>query len=377
MRILLGILIFFVLLILFIRSPWGQNIIVQKAVSYVSDKTNTKVEIGKLYITFTGNIYLEKLYLEDTKGDTLVYSNSLEADIPLWPIIRGKGVAIDRVDWNGLKANVYRKDSLSGFNFQFLIDAFASEETPIEDPNKEPFQFKISKINFTDFDLSFKDEVLGIDSELQLGELDLKVKELDLQQMRFHIAELSIQNTTAKYWQTRATTDSDDQEETQTTMPFIVVDELQLNSVKADYQSIPDGLKAMADIKTFLLELPKADLANQQIEVNTIALQNSDFLIQTSTIEPLKEAAQEVEEEVNEIVATQTFSLPNWSIVVNEIAFKNNNIQYFSDEAKTVAGRFNPSALDIKSFELLAENLSMKDNAIQMNLESLQLQEAS
>src|SRR5690554_7849392 len=102
MRILLGILVFFLLLILFIRSPWGKNIIVQKVVSYVSDKTNTKVEIGKLYITFTANIYLEKLYLEDTKGATSVYSNSFEADIPLWPILRGIGVAINRIDWNSI-----------------------------------------------------------------------------------------------------------------------------------------------------------------------------------------------------------------------------------------------------------------------------------
>src|SRR5690606_13676571 len=100
---------------------------------------------GKLYITFTGNIYLEKLYREDTKGDTLVYSNSLEADIPLWPILRGNGVAVNRIDWNGLKANVYRKDSLSGFTFQFLIDAFASEDIPQDELNKEPLQLKIGK----------------------------------------------------------------------------------------------------------------------------------------------------------------------------------------------------------------------------------------
>lgn len=379
MRILLGILIFFVLLILFIRSPWGQNIIVQKAVSYVSDKTNTKVEIGKLYITFTGNIYLEKLYLEDTKGDTLVYSNSLEAAIPLLPIIRGNGVSIDRVDWNGLKANVYRKDSLSGFNFQFLIDAFASEETPEEDPNKEPFQLKVKKVNFTDFDLSFQDEVLGIDTALQLGELDLRVKKLDLEQMRFHIAELTIANTTGKYWQTLVTTDSDEDEEENhtTTMPFIVVDELQLNSVNVDYHSVSSGIQAKVNINTFLLELPKADLANQDIEVNRLALKNSDFLIETTTIEPVKEAAEEVAQEVSEVVEKQTFSLPDWKVVVKEIAFENNNIGYFADENQTKKGLFNPSALDVKSFELLAENLSMKDNAIRMDLESIQLEEAS
>src|SRR5690606_41544629 len=94
------------------------------------------------------------------------YALSLHDALPILPIIRGKGVAIDRVDWNGLKANVYRKDSLSGFNFQFLIDAFASEETPEEDPNKEPFQLKVGKINFTDFDLYYHDQTSGIDTQL-------------------------------------------------------------------------------------------------------------------------------------------------------------------------------------------------------------------
>lgn len=376
MRILLGILVFFLLLILFIRSPWGQNIIVQKVVSYVSDKTNTKVEIGRLYITFSGNIYLEKLYLEDTKGDTLVYSNSLEADIPLWPILRGNGVAVNRIDWNGLKANVYRKDSLSGFNFQFLIDAFASEDIPQDELNKEPLQLKIGKINFTAFDLSFQDEVSGIDTQLLLGELNLRVKKLDFEQMRIHIAELRIENTTAKYLQTLAA-HSDDEDEAATAMPFVVVDALHLNSIRLDYHSVPGGIKALADIKNFFIEVPKVDLVNRDIEVNRLALENSKFLIETTTIEPVKEAVEEVAEEVNEIVETQTFSLPDWSIVVGEIALKNNNIGYFADKAQTVAGRFNPSAIDIISLELLADNLSMKDNAIRMNLESLKLQEAS
>src|SRR5690606_14840864 len=230
--------------------------------------------------------------------------------------------------------------------------------------------------SFTDFDLSFQDETSGIDTQLLLGELNLRVKKLDLEQMQFHIAELTIENTTAKYLQTLASTESED-EETQTTMPFIVVDELQLNSVKLDYHSLSSGIKALVDIDTFLLEVPKADLANQDIQVNRLALENSNFLIETTTIEPVKEAAEEVAEEVNEIVETQTFRLPDWNIVVNEIAFENNKIGYFVDEAQTVSGRFTPSAIDIKSFELLADNLSMKDNAIQLNLESLKLQEAS
>ncbi len=123
----LGLLLFIILVLLFIRSPWGQNIIVTRAVNYISDKTNTKVEIDKFFITFDGDLLLEGLYLEDKKGDTLIYSRSLEGDIPLWSIIQGNGIGVEALDSDGLRANIIRNDTISGFNFQFLADAFASE----------------------------------------------------------------------------------------------------------------------------------------------------------------------------------------------------------------------------------------------------------
>ena len=85
-RVIIGLLIFFSLVVLFIRSPWGQNIIVTKAVSFIADKTGTEVSIDRLYLTFSGNLYLEGLYLEDEQQDTLVYSKDLEVSVPL-PIL--------------------------------------------------------------------------------------------------------------------------------------------------------------------------------------------------------------------------------------------------------------------------------------------------
>src|SRR5690606_34845627 len=77
------------LILLFIRSPWGQDIIIHKVISFVSEKTHTKIEIDRLFITFSGNAYVEGLYLEDQQGDTLVYSRSLEASVALIPLIKG------------------------------------------------------------------------------------------------------------------------------------------------------------------------------------------------------------------------------------------------------------------------------------------------
>ena len=86
-KIILGVLLLFFILVLVVRTPWAQNLIVSKVTSYISDKTNTKVEVGTIYLTFSGDIQAENIYLEDTKGDTLFYSKSLQADIPLYPVI--------------------------------------------------------------------------------------------------------------------------------------------------------------------------------------------------------------------------------------------------------------------------------------------------
>ena len=107
-KILGVILLLLLLIVLFVRSPWGQGILVDKAINYITDKTNTEVQIDKLFITFGGNLSLDGLYLEDKQGDTLVYSKHLEADIPLWSLISGGPISIDDVEWEGLKANIFR-----------------------------------------------------------------------------------------------------------------------------------------------------------------------------------------------------------------------------------------------------------------------------
>ena len=82
-KIILSVLILFFILVLVIRIPWTQNLIVSKITNYISDKTNTKVAIRNLYLTFSGDLQADQIYLEDKKGDTLFYSESLQADIPM------------------------------------------------------------------------------------------------------------------------------------------------------------------------------------------------------------------------------------------------------------------------------------------------------
>src|SRR5690606_12815837 len=243
---ILFLLIF--LIIIFIRSPWGQNIIVQRAVQYVSDKTHTAVAIEKLFITFDGNIMLKGLYLEDTKGDTLVYSKSLEAGIPLLPIIRGNAIGIDYLKWEGLKANIFRKDSIEGYNFQFLIDAFATDKPkPVEkDTSSTMPNIIIGDVFFSDFDLNFQDDVLGIDTDLKLGNLTLQMKKTDLEKMDFRASKIALSNTRAHFKQTPVPPTP--KEESDMPLPFLQVDELALKNVFVDFISEPNRIAANLEL---------------------------------------------------------------------------------------------------------------------------------
>lgn len=362
------------LLVLFVRSPWGQNIIVQRAVKYVSGKTNTKVAIEKLFITFDGNIMLKGLYLEDTKGDTLVYSKSLEAGVPLLPIIRGNGMGVDYLDWEGLRANVIRKDSISGYNFQFLIDAFATADTTTvaAETTSSPMNIILGDINFREFNIVFDDAVLGIESQFKIGKLNLQMKKIDLEKMDFRASAIAISNSKIKYIQSPVPpTPSED-----SPLPYLELDELSLKNIFVDYQSYGDGIGAEMEVSDLYLELEKADLANNDIAVGDFKLKNSIITINTEVENnAIAKKAEVVKDDSKEDI--QQFEWPDFKIAVANIDFENNNLSYFVGNNKVKRNEFNPNAIAIQNLQLQANSIFLKDKNAGLELEALTFQEGS
>ncbi|MGM0391787.1 MAG: translocation/assembly module TamB domain-containing protein [Bacteroidota bacterium] len=368
-KILAGLFIFIILLILFIRSPWGQGIIVDKLTNSISNKTNTKVEIEKLFITFDGNISLEGLYLEDQKSDTLIYSRSLEADVPLWPLIKGDGISVNFVDWEGLRANVIRKDSAGGFNYQFLLDAYVTSDpnaTSAEDTTATT-KFNIGELSFRNFDLTFKDDVSGIDSRLKMDKLDLEMEETDLENMKFHISNAHLANTSIYYDQTKALPESEDSD---APLPFLIVDRLQLENVNVNYASKPDGILSILDVGEFMAESAELNLENNLIAIDEILLNNSEVLVETTTIEQEPELKEDSP-------GNQDFEWPEWTVNVNSISLENNNFSYFVDGAMVEKGIFNPDAIVLKDFNFTAENIFLAEETAGLHLNEFNFNEAS
>ncbi|MBI6115204.1 translocation/assembly module TamB domain-containing protein [Salegentibacter maritimus] len=366
-----GLFIFILLLLLFIRSPWGQDVIKNQVINNITAKTDTEISIDKLFITFSGDIQLDGLYLEDKKGDTLIYSKSIEADIPIWPIIKGNAISIDNLDWNGLKANVIRNDSLNGFNYEFLMQAFASDTTqqantnPTSKDTSASQEINIGNINLKDFDINFKDDVMGIDTRLSLGELFLEFEKTDLEKMDFRVENAGIRNTTITYSQNKSFPATENKEPAP--MPYLVVDNLKLENVLLNYNAAPDGINANLNIQDFLAEAPLIDLKKQDVKINTIALQNSEIKLSMKDLGSAQDSLTEA----------TPFSWPEWQVNVDEIKLANNKLSYLVDQAQPKLGEFKADALVLDSLNFSSNNIFLKNKKAGVEVATLNFKEAS
>ena len=92
----------------------------------VMKMTNNQISIGKLHFRPFNKLKLDRVYASDFKGDTLLYAETLSASFDLFKILKDE-LLIKGVELDNFLINI-NKDSIEGdFNFQFFIDAFASE----------------------------------------------------------------------------------------------------------------------------------------------------------------------------------------------------------------------------------------------------------
>lgn len=373
--ILLAIVILLFLIILFIRSPWGQDIIVGKAVDFAKEKTGTEVSIDRLFITFSGNVFLEGLYLEDQQADTLLYSESLETGVAVLPLVRTGAIHVSKLEWEGLKANVFREGETGKFNFDFIMEAFQSdtasvEPTPTDTTSALP-DIDLGPINMKRFDLSYIDEVMGLEGRFQLGELSLDMERIDLNKMDFYIKDFLFSNSSVYYKQTKPFEATEEDTTAGGPMPLVIIDRFAINNVKAYYESQPDGLVADVALGEFLVELPEANLEDNKIRLRTLSLHDSEVILKMSAEEPAAEATPDT------VSAGDGVVWPDWMVEVREISLDRNRIVYQSGEESPQVGYFNPNAVDINNLSLSLNNISLRENEAKLALNELSFDESS
>ncbi len=120
------LLLLFLLAAILIRIPAVQTRIIHYATSFVSNKTHTRVEIGKIGISFPKSVVAEGLFLEDLQQDTLLYAGRIKINIVFRDLFSDK-VNLNSVTLENAVVRLNRPASDSLFNYRFLITAFGDK----------------------------------------------------------------------------------------------------------------------------------------------------------------------------------------------------------------------------------------------------------
>ncbi len=363
-----------VLLALSLNIPAVQNFVKDKAISYIKKKTKTEVSLESIKISLPKDVILNKFYIEDLKGDTLLYAEQLQVDISLFKLLKNT-VEVNNIELKNIRANVKRVNPDTAFNFSFLVDAFMSEEKKSEADTTSPLKFRIDKILFTNIGLTYRDDVVGNNVKLYLGELKSKIKDFDLAKQHFVIQSLSLKNTSLNYLQQKPLTqlvqhlaNSVDSAQIKTgKLPTVEIQDFAFSNVKINYDDQLSTTKAIADINDLGLVNLKADLTTGKYNADEARLNKSKILF------AFKPAPSNNLSKVKDTVLDQNQALV---FLLKKVDFNNNSFQFDNLDTKPVKG-LDFNHLLITNFNLGAEEFNFSNGGISLNVKNASLKDKS
>ncbi len=177
-----------------------QNFIAQKATKILSEKLNTKVSIGSARVDFLNRISLENVYIEDLEQDTLLYAGRLQTQFTNWIIFKDKGT-INSILLEDALIRIKRENSKSPWNFQFIIDAFASDKKK-EKNNQELPDIELEKLNFNRVRIQDFEDNRGNKWAMQIGTMQLRGEDFDFKNRKIYLKDLLLEDF--DFWVTHA-----------------------------------------------------------------------------------------------------------------------------------------------------------------------------
>ena len=133
--LLVSILLVGSMLVVTLMSDEVETAAVRLVMAELSNILGTDAHVGAVEYRFPAKIAIKDVYLEDQQGDTLGYIGELNGHFAPLALRKGE-IQFSHVRLRDVVANIYQVESEGEkeWNYQFLIDAFTSEQKKKRDP---------------------------------------------------------------------------------------------------------------------------------------------------------------------------------------------------------------------------------------------------
>ncbi|GAA4820935.1 translocation/assembly module TamB domain-containing protein [Algivirga pacifica] len=373
----LGSLLLLLLILIFgvLKLPFVQEKVVEMALTYVRGKVNTEVSLDRIVLDFPTSLVLEGVYVEDQQQDTLLAVDRLEAAMgvrSLWM----KKISVSEINLQGVTAHVALRED-STFNFDYLVEAFASEDTVVveEDTTAVIPIIRIGETNLEDIYLTYGDSVLGEEAVLRLGSFQIGASTIDLNAPYYGVGEMILSNTTASYirYGTATVVEKPVEEETDSLGLDIgvLLNDIQVINTSLLYEDVMAAQYAQIEIGEFLLSPEAIDLKNQVIAIDKVALTESKvgFTMKSDTL-----ATEQVPDS-----GTTAFTgfTAGWTVSVAQVSLADNQLQFDDLLYPTLEEGMDFSHINLSKVHLEVKDILAKDKEVRLDLRKTSLKEKS
>lgn len=370
-----GSLIFLIILVLLlIQTAPVQNFARKKIVTYLENKLKTKVEIGKLTIKFPTTLSLQNVFFEDQSKDTLLYGKELRVNLSMFKLIKSD-ISINEIYVDNVVTKIKRLPPDSTFNFQFIVDAFAGNNSTTPDKKEDTSSMKmnIDRIIVKNTRIVYKDVFTGNDMELAIGDLDAKISTFDPTHLLFEIPSIKLKGLKGHFYQLQplqqsvVKTVAVASASPENYLQFINK-EMNFSDIDVIYKSEPAHLNTAFIVGSLVVHPKKFDLKNGVYALDDITLDNSGIVVEMDS----KKATQAAKDTTIPAGMATPFKF-----LTGEIKIDKSNLKYDDASTPHITNGMDFSHLNISNLALDVDNFEYTTDTTLASVKSASFTERS
>ncbi len=346
--------------VIWLQTSSGKNFVRAKAVSYLQGKVGGQITIGTLDYSIPNWIELDNVQIINPQKDTLITGQMLYVNLSIFKLIGGN-IDIKEIHLKHINLNIDRKPNNLSFNFQYIIDAFASKK--VDTTQKKPTQFTLGKVVLDTVSVGFNDGFKQLFFNTTIGQFSSRIQSMDLGKMNFSITDFILHNSSFVFTD-KSTKDAKSVKASvkasasENASPFnLTLQNTDIRKLTVQYKNESSKLNYANVIDTLQLQDAKVHLLEQYFSAKSFTLNNSSFTMATN--DPETNVKDTVAKVVNVAIKQ------GWNVEVGRINLNHNTASIDNNAFDTTK-----EGLDYNHLKL--NNLSLQTSAIHYHNDTIQ-----
>jgi hypothetical protein len=367
LRTVLFILLFVLFIFILLLTPPIQKFLTVKVQHYLENKLHTKVLIGRISFGLSGKVGLNNVYIEDKTRDTLISGGAIRGHLNFLRLLSNE-VLVKDLEFQNITAKIKRVLPDTVFNFQFIINAFISEQSKKPDTAKTaPMKLSINDVALENVNFTYTDVISGSDTYAHIGNFTATIDTLDPYTQRFVIPSFILRNSSARIKQVKPLVEPKplEQHVEEAQKPasiYLSLGTIDLTKINIDYGNDVSAVYSVANIGELRTDERVLDLQNNRIHLDQFALNKSKIAIRFGKKEQARVVKQEVKKEV------QAQKQAGWDIQISRFGLNDNAIEFNDDNKPAQPHGMDYAHLDASHITLQADNVVMNPDSVSIHV---------